>query len=212
MLINILLQYQTKDIENVIVREVVFNNNCVILIPLKKEFKTLTYSKEDLTFLGKVTEVLTTIQIITIFLFCFRYKTRKQKINLFDSLKICDIDSVRKELFLEIQKVQEEHERIETDIIIENSRTINVTEDEVVFFLKGLQKGDINDIRYRKLLINVLIDRVYLYDDNLTIIFNTNDINNIKEISTQDIEKIESSLMGSAGSPKNLEYFIFQVF
>lgn len=72
-----------------------------------------------------------------------------------------------------------------------------------------MQKGDINDIRYRKLLINVLIDRVYLYDDNLTIIFNTNDINNIKEISTQDIEKIESSLMGSAGSPKNLEYFIF---
>lgn len=52
---------RTKDNENAIIREVVFNNNSVILIPLKKEFETLTYNKEDLTFLGKVTEVLTSI-------------------------------------------------------------------------------------------------------------------------------------------------------
>ena len=128
-------------------------------------------------------------------------QNQKEKNNLFDSLKICDIDSVRKDLFIEIQKIQEEIERIQTDLIIEKSRTLNITEDEVVFFLQGLQKGDVNDIRYRKLLINVLVDRVYLYDDNLTIIFNTNDINNVKEISTQDIAKIESSLIGSVASP-----------
>lgn len=133
-------------------------------------------------------------------------ENEKQKINLFDSLKICDIDSVRKEIFTEIQKIQEEHEMIQTNIIIEKSRTIIVTEDEVVFFLKGLQNGNINDIRYKKLLINVLVDRVYLYDNNLTIIFNTNDINKVKEISTQDIEKIESSFIGSAGTPKNELY------
>lgn len=56
-----ILAVKTKDIENAIVREVAFINNSVILIPLKKEFKTLTYNKKDLTFLGRITEVLTTI-------------------------------------------------------------------------------------------------------------------------------------------------------
>lgn len=129
-------------------------------------------------------------------------ENEKQKNNLFNSLKICEIDSVRKEIFIEIQKVQEEYKRIETDIIIEKSRIINITENEVIFFLKGLQKGDINDIRYRKLLINVLVDRIYVYDDNLTIIFNTNDSNNITQINTKDIEQIESSFIGSVGTPK----------
>lgn len=52
---------KTKDNEDVIIREIVFNNNIVILIPLKKEFKSLTYNKEDVIIIGKVTEVITTI-------------------------------------------------------------------------------------------------------------------------------------------------------
>lgn len=56
-----ILAIKVKCIENAIVRKIVFNGNNVILIPLKKEFDTLIYSKEEVTFLGKVTEVLTSI-------------------------------------------------------------------------------------------------------------------------------------------------------
>lgn len=56
-----ILAIKTPESENIIIREVVFNNDEVILIPLKKDFKTLTYDKKDVTFLGKVTEVLTSI-------------------------------------------------------------------------------------------------------------------------------------------------------
>lgn len=56
-----ILAIKTEENEDTIIREVVFNNDNVILIPLKKDFATLTYNKKDLTFLGKVTEVLTSI-------------------------------------------------------------------------------------------------------------------------------------------------------
>lgn len=56
-----ILAIKTNENEDTIIREVVFNNDNVILIPLKKDFETLTYNKKDVTFLGKVTEVLTSI-------------------------------------------------------------------------------------------------------------------------------------------------------
>lgn len=56
-----ILAIKAKDIENPIIRQVVFSNNVVILMPIKKDFKTLIYKKDDLIFLGRVTEVLTKI-------------------------------------------------------------------------------------------------------------------------------------------------------
>jgi hypothetical protein len=50
---------------------------------------------------------------------------------------------------------------------------IDITVQEIKFFLKEMRKGNVDDIQYRKMLINTLIDKVYLYDDNLTIIFNS---------------------------------------
>lgn len=62
-----------------------------------------------------------------------------------------------------------------------------------------MKKGNINDLKYRKLLINTFINKIYLYDDKLTILFNTQD----KEISLEIslIDEIESSFIESLGSP-----------
>ncbi len=38
-----------------------------------------------------------------------------------------------------------------------------------------MKNGDINDVKYRRALITVLINKIYLYDDKATIIFNTQD-------------------------------------
>ena len=45
----------------------------------------------------------------------------------------------------------------------------------VHFFLRKLKDGNVDDIKYRKTLINVFINKIYLYDDKLTIIFNSGD-------------------------------------
>lgn len=129
-------------------------------------------------------------------------ENRKQRDNLYNSLKICDIDSVKKGIFEEIAKMEEEYKIIENSITIEKLKKVEITVSEVKFFLKSMQKGDIEDIKYKKLLINVLIDRVYLYDNNLTIIFNTKETNNITEIDIKTIDEIESSFIGMMGTPK----------
>ena len=97
----------------------------------------------------------------------------KQNKNLIDSLKMCTVDSVRQTIFDEIQKMDEERKEIEKELTLENMQKVDITVPEIKFFLKEMQKGKIDDIEYCKMLVNVLIYKVYLYDDSLTIIFNT---------------------------------------
>lgn len=123
----------------------------------------------------------------------------KQTKNLFDSLKICELDNVRKSIFEEINKLEEEHKQIEKDILIENSQYVNTTYEKIMFFLKELQNGDTKDIRFRKLLITTLIDRVYLYDNDM-ITISTLGYKNCTKIP--DIYELESSFFGKNGSPK----------
>lgn len=134
----------------------------------------------------------------------------KQKANLFDSLKICEIESVKKSIFEEIEKMEQEHTKILNEIAYEESQCVNITIPQVKFFLNQLRKGNINDIKYKKLLINVLIYQVYLYDDEITIIFNTQNKPINKNIPR--INELESSFMGTNALPyennTNFYYFV----
>lgn len=99
----------------------------------------------------------------------------KQKANVFDSLKVCYDDNVRKSIFEEIGKMDKEKTNIENQIILEKNSYFQFTVPQIKAFLKSLKKGNLNDFKYRQMIINVLIYRIYLYDNNLTIIFNTQD-------------------------------------
>lgn len=126
-------------------------------------------------------------------------ENEKQKANLFDSLKICDIDSVRRSIFQEIQKLEEEYTNIKTEIAIEESQCVKITIPQVKFFLTQMKKGNINDPKYRQMLINVLIYKIYLYDDSITILFNTQ--NKPVEKNIPRIEVLERSLLGTDALP-----------
>ena len=54
------------------------------------------------------------------------------------------------------------------------SKTI-LSESEIMFFLSELKNGNADTIKYRKALINVFINRIYLFDDRIKIIFNSGD-------------------------------------
>lgn len=124
-----------------------------------------------------------------------------QKKNLFDSLKICNIDAVKQSIFEEINKMEIEHQKIINEIAIEESQHIKLTVNEVKFFLVQLRKGNINDIKYRRLLINTLIYQVFLYDDSITIVFNTQGKPYEKKIPRPEV--LESSLLGNDALPFN---------
>lgn len=128
-------------------------------------------------------------------------QNEKQKNNLFESLKICEIDSVRKSIFEEIAKMEEEHKNIEKEILIEQSSNVNVTIKELKAYFLKIRKYSANELTHKKILINSFIDKIYIYDDNITIVFTVKDkINN--NIKIPSIEEIESSFLVNCGSPK----------
>ena len=123
----------------------------------------------------------------------------KAKSNLFASIKYCGIDSVKQSIFEEIAKLEEERKEIEKQIAIEKTTVVQVTIPQIKFFLKNLTKGNIKDIKYRQMLINVLVYRVYIYDDSLTIMFTTQDTYHKGKSKT--INELECSFMGNSLPP-----------
>lgn len=119
-----------------------------------------------------------------------------QNKNLIDSLKMCNVDSVRQTIFDEIQKMDEERKEIEKELLLEGMQKIDITVQQIKFFLKEMRSGKIDDINYCKMLVNVLISKIYLYDDNITIIFNTQNKPYNEKIPL--IEELEEKLGASS--------------
>lgn len=103
-----------------------------------------------------------------------RENERKQR-NLMNAVSECEIESVRKSLYEEISRISAEHDALKSEYAIEKAGTVSLTITEVKFFLSQLRKGNIDDISYRKTLINVFVNAIYLYDDRVVIFFNSGD-------------------------------------
>ena len=126
-------------------------------------------------------------------------RKEKEEENLLDSLKQCNIDIVKNTIFEEIQKIEQEKVELRKQIMEEQGNYITVTLTQVKNFLKLIKKGSVKDLKYRKMLINVLIDKIYIYDDSITIMFNIQN----KDFSAKypNISEIESSYLGNNAQP-----------
>lgn len=92
-------------------------------------------------------------------------------------------------------------------------RALPIEYSEIKFFLTNIRNGNIEDLKYQKALIAVLINKIYLYDDKMTIIFNTQ--NTPVEISSDLISKAESSFLTENAPPfrtKDRKAVFFIVF
>ncbi len=114
---------------------------------------------------------------------------RKRR-NLINAVAECDNDSIRKSFYEEIISIEKEIKTIETEIIAEEKKHRIVTEPQIKFFLNSLKKGNANDERYRQALINTFINKIFLYDDKLTFVFNSgNESIIINDTLLSDIEE-----------------------
>ena len=82
--------------------------------------------------------------------------------------------------------LEERHKEIEKDLLLEEMQNVDITIPEIKFFLNEMRKGNVEDMKYRKMLVNTLINKVYLYDDSITYIFNSQ-----SRPYTEKIPKIE---------------------
>ena len=126
----------------------------------------------------------------------------KERENLFSSLKVCDIDNVRKSIFEEISKMEEQKLKVQTQISLEESSIFKVEKKDIKTFLKSLRNGDYNTTKYRKMIINILINKVYWYDKNLIIIFNIQNKNgDLVRAKIPTINEIENSFTLNSNCP-----------
>ena len=135
--------------------------------------------------------------------------TRKQE-NVASAIAECGEESVRKLMYEQVVKLQNERAEIEKQFAIEKASQVHLTVTDIKFFLKQLQKGKADDIRYRKTLINVFVNAIYLYDDKISFIFNSGDTPiTIDDKLLSDIEAdnkvFECSFLEQSAPP--LEYY-----
>ena len=81
---------------------------------------------------------------------------------------------------------------------IESTKIVNLTEREIQFFLVQLRNGKIDDIKYRKTLVNLFINRIYVYDEEITIIFNVG--KNPLTMNKTLLKEVESNLKNAKSS------------
>ena len=108
--------------------------------------------------------------------------------NLMAAVSECDIETVRRQLYGELSRLGSEYEALEKELAIEQASAVSVTASEIKFFLSQLRKGNADSLQYRKTLINIFVNAIYLYDDRLLIAFNTGD--KPVEITDELIDKL----------------------
>lgn len=116
-------------------------------------------------------------------------KANEEKDNQMTNLRKCALDCVREMIIEDLSKIAAEIKELERQLEIERSRHYIMSEEQVVARLTALADGDIRNPQYRKTLIKLFVNRIELYDDRYTIIFNTGD----DEVTVTDrlLEKIE---------------------
>ena len=95
----------------------------------------------------------------------------KAKANLMKALETCEDDILRLELLGKIKQITVELEGLETEIAKEKTKTFGINKEEIKFFLKQFKNYDMLNVNHRKAIINMLINKIYLYDDKIVFTF-----------------------------------------
>ena len=100
-----------------------------------------------------------------------------------------------------------ELQETQSQFLLEMAKIFKLSEKEIKFFLTRLQDGDILDDSYRKVLVDMLVNSILVYDNELVIICNVG--NKPITLTIDLIEDIKSELVTDPftlvkrfGSPK----------
>ncbi len=148
-------------------------------------------------------------------------KLERKLVNIDIEINNCAEALIKSRSTAVIEKINEKAEQLEVqkeDIEIELSklqitRDIQFTVEDIEKWLENFCKGDLFDIEFRRRIIDVFINSIFLYDDKFVIYYN---IKNSKQISyiemlenTESLDNAEtsecsdSSSQGVPKKPKN---------
>lgn len=101
-----------------------------------------------------------------------------------------ELESLREDIRYKIQKEKVSKPKFEREMVI--------------YMLDSFRDGDINDIAFRKRLINTFVNKIYLYDDKLLLVYNySNKDTHLNEEKLIDIVEGECSDMSLIAPPSD---------
>ena len=109
-----------------------------------------------------------------------------------------DIPRLRENLYERIAQLEAEQENIREEISKEIMPFPSLTAPKIKFFLMALKKSSMTDEKYKKMLIKIFVNKIFLYDDRITITFHSGD--DTVEIN----DRLLSELEEKDGEIKNL--------
>ncbi|MCI5910331.1 MAG: GDSL-type esterase/lipase family protein, partial [Oscillospiraceae bacterium] len=138
----------------------------------------------------------------------------RKRNNLLNNVAECDIPSVCKSIFVKIEEVENVLKTLEENLENETRNQSVISEPQIRFFLNSLKKGNTSDIKYRKALITMFVNTIYLYDDKMTLVFNSGDDPvTIDDFLLSEIEEnfqhMEKGLFLDKVSPPAIEERVF---
>ncbi|MCL1986766.1 MAG: recombinase family protein [Firmicutes bacterium] len=94
--------------------------------------------------------------------------------------------------------LEEEKAEIELQLLrISAKQPIEITKDMIFFWLTEFTGGDINDVGFRKKLIFAFVNRVFLYDDKLAVVYNPPQVaESVEQITLGKVNHAIDNLVG----------------
>ncbi len=129
----------------------------------------------------------------------------KQKQNLVNSLKVGNgNESFQKMIFEQFEVIEHQEKEVRKEMLVEENLQNTLTREHILFFLTKLRNGDVRDYKYRQMLVDVFVNKIYLFDDHMKIVFTTQHEKVEFDISLIDEEMSDTkSSEGSDLSPSS---------
>lgn len=126
----------------------------------------------------------------------------RETVVAYDNLMIA-IEQAPLPGLLERARLQEEKKaQLEVAIANQKTRTPQVSEDDLVKWLSDFAGGNIDDITYRRKIIDTFVSAVYIYVDKLIITYNYSGEDRTKKIPIEEIEAgLNVSDLNDCGEP-----------
>ena len=93
--------------------------------------------------------------------------------NLVMTIAETDNKDIRASFVNKISELEKEIKVLEKELVKEEKKQLDITVDNIKYFLTDIRNGSIDTPQYRKSLINALVNRIYLYDDKMIVYINT---------------------------------------
>ena len=127
----------------------------------------------------------------------FKNRLKEAKKAQENLLKAIEYGGSMDSLLERLKEKEIEINALKVNIAKEELKFESITKEEIKFFLERFANGDISNPEFKQVFIDVFINKVYLWEDKITILYNVQD--GYSEITLDDIKKEDPKVTADSG-------------